>query len=461
MRWRLTLGLSLAANLVLALGWLWTVNVGSRRLNRASIVPSEPAPTIIKTNLLVRRQFFSWQELESDDYPTYIRNLREIGCPEQTVRDLIIADVNALYARRRSTEIITPEQQWWRSLPDEDIARVAAERANALDQERREFLTQLLGPNWEAGDLVSLPRPTRSGLPLDGPVLGQLPNDVKQAVQDISLRSQDRMAEYLETRRATGLSAEPAVLASLRQQARAELAQVLTPAQLEEYLLRFSQTAASLRTEFGQLKHFNPTPEEFRSTFRAIEAVDLQLQLLVGATDAQSVSARRSLEEQRLATLRNALGPERFTEFQLLHDARYQEAFATAVRSGAPESAGTIYEINRLAQDEQARLRAQTNLTSELLAIELKRIELETLKGTAQALGQELPPEPEPPPKPEPKKIHVLKPGEGLNFIAQLYGVNPGALREANPNIDFTRLKGGESVAIPIKFLPVVPVPAR
>jgi hypothetical protein len=38
-----------------------------------------------------------WSDLESDDYPTYIRNLRSIGCPEQTVRDIITADIKALY----------------------------------------------------------------------------------------------------------------------------------------------------------------------------------------------------------------------------------------------------------------------------------------------------------------------------------------------------------------------------
>jgi len=64
-----------------------------------------------RTNIVLRRQFFSWQEVESADYPTYIANLRYIGCPEQTIRDIIIADINALYARKRATELVTPDQQ--------------------------------------------------------------------------------------------------------------------------------------------------------------------------------------------------------------------------------------------------------------------------------------------------------------------------------------------------------------
>jgi hypothetical protein len=461
MRSRVTLGLSLAANLILAMGWLWMVNTYSRRLNRSAIVPPEVTAPLIKTNVLVRRQFFSWQEVESDDYPTYIKNLRDIACPEQTIRDIIIADVNSLYARRRATEIITPEQQWWRSLPDAEIVKAALARANEIDQERRALLTQLLGTNWETGDLISLPRPSRPGVTLDGPVLGVLPTEVKQTLQEINLRSQDRLAAYLEAQREAGKPADPATLASLQQQVRAELAQVLSTPQLEEYLLRFSETAAALRKELGQLKHFNATPDEFRAMFRAADALDLQLQALAGATDPLSVNARRALEDQRLAAIKNALGPERFAQFQLLQDPRYQDAYATAVQAGTPGAAGALYEINRAAQEEQARLRAQPGLTAEQLAIELKRAELEALKGTAQALGQELPPEPEPPPKPEPHKTHVLKAGEGLISLARLYGVEPSALRAANPNIDFTRIKGGESVKIPIKLLPVIPVPTQ
>jgi hypothetical protein len=44
---------------------------------------------------------FHWSQIESTNYFTYISNLRAIGCPPQTVRDLIVADVDGLYAPRR------------------------------------------------------------------------------------------------------------------------------------------------------------------------------------------------------------------------------------------------------------------------------------------------------------------------------------------------------------------------
>jgi hypothetical protein len=44
---------------------------------------------------------FRWSQLEAKDYPTYIANLRAIGCPEQTIREIVVADVDDLYAPRR------------------------------------------------------------------------------------------------------------------------------------------------------------------------------------------------------------------------------------------------------------------------------------------------------------------------------------------------------------------------
>jgi hypothetical protein len=46
-------------------------------------------------------QPFRWSQLESSDYRVYVANLKAIGCPEQTVRDIIQADVEGLYSARR------------------------------------------------------------------------------------------------------------------------------------------------------------------------------------------------------------------------------------------------------------------------------------------------------------------------------------------------------------------------
>ena len=152
MRWRIILVSSLLLNVLLAAGWFLAGREWQSRFTRAAISLSE-ASTVVpvtKTNFVVRKQFFSWQEVESDDYVVFIANLRDIGCPEQTIHDIIIADVNALYARRRATEIVTPEQQWWRTEPDSNVVAAASARLREMELDRRTLLTGLLGAGWRA-----------------------------------------------------------------------------------------------------------------------------------------------------------------------------------------------------------------------------------------------------------------------------------------------------------------------
>src|SRR5688500_7576783 len=43
---------------------------------------------------------FTWRQIESGDYKAYIANLRSVNCPEETIADIIIAEVNKLFRPR-------------------------------------------------------------------------------------------------------------------------------------------------------------------------------------------------------------------------------------------------------------------------------------------------------------------------------------------------------------------------
>jgi LysM repeat protein len=446
MRWRVIALVSIGVNIALAAVWL---RLAPRQSARGSVAALDQSATNqTRPNVVLRRQLFSWREVESADYPTYISNLRDIGCPEQTIRDIIIADVNMLYARKRATELITAEQQWWRSEPDADVARAAAEKARELEDERRTLLTRLLGPTWETGDLVSIPRPSRASVLLDGPALGALSVETKQAIQNVSIRSQERMQAYLDAQRRAGKEPDPVELAKLRQQTRDDLARLLSPPELEEFLLRYSQDANDLRAEFGQLRFFNSTSNEFRAVFRATDALDQRIQLLADATDPSSLAARKALEDQRENAIKIALGPTRYGEYRLLHDPVYRDAVAAAEEAGTPEAAQAFYAINLAALAEQNRIRGDTNLTADQKSIELKRLELEQLQANTVAKGQDLPPEP-PPVPPPPKKVIVLGPGDSAATIALMYGLPVSDIKAANPKVDFNKLKPGDAISIP------------
>ena len=67
----------------------------TNRAARVRHTTNEAAPVVVEVAAP-----FNWQQVESADYRVYIENLRAIGCPEATIRDIIVADINELFAGR-------------------------------------------------------------------------------------------------------------------------------------------------------------------------------------------------------------------------------------------------------------------------------------------------------------------------------------------------------------------------
>ncbi len=447
MRWRAILLLSLGLNLALALVLFVFHPWSAPRKISAGPEVADTGTNLVRTNVIIRRQFFSWREVESPDYPTYIANLRDIGCPESTIRDIIVADVNQLYALKRATEVVTAEQQWWRSEPDQGVIKAAEEKLRALDDERRALLTRLLGPNWEVTEPSLAALRMQQGLALDGPVLGLLTADVKAAVRQIVARQEQKVQDYLAAQRSAGKKPDPVELARLHQGTRDELAKILTPPQLEEYLLRYSSNAQELRGDLGQLKYFNATPEEFRNLFRAEDPFDQQIKLYYSGDDPASVQQRTALEAQRQEAIKIALGPERYAEYQRLQDPGFRDALAAAQQAGQPDSAQTLYEIGQATAQERNKIQADDSLTAQQKEIELKRMELDQAMATAQALGQSVPAEP---PTPAPlRMVHIIEFGETLDQLAARYGLSIRDILAAHAHLDFTTLRPGDALLVP------------
>src|SRR6188508_1706822 len=74
-----------------------------RPLNAAAF-NSNLIPRIVKSNVFMRANAFTWQQVESPDYAVYVANLRSLGMPNTTIRDIILADVDQLFAQRRREE---------------------------------------------------------------------------------------------------------------------------------------------------------------------------------------------------------------------------------------------------------------------------------------------------------------------------------------------------------------------
>jgi hypothetical protein len=102
---------------------------------------------------------------------------------------------------------------------------------------------------------------------------------------------------------------------------------------MEEFLLRYSHNSEQLRTELSGL---NPTPDEFRKVFRAIDPLDHQLQMEFGGPESLSQQQRERHERQRDAAIKEAFGPKRYQEYLATKDPAYRQAQLTARQYGAP-----------------------------------------------------------------------------------------------------------------------------
>ncbi len=375
----IVLALSLGLNLLLAVAayWGWRHARDASQLDTPSAEPG-PAAQQVQPQVVVRRQFMDWSELESTNYATYIGNLRAIGCPEATICDIIVADVNQIYTGKRAAESARIDMSWWRADASQLAAQALLEVSQRLDAERRDLLESLLGPGWEqCGSDTADPARVR----LAGPVLGQLPPETRRAVEEIAARAALRMQKHLA--QGENQPGDPVELAHLRQQTRAELGRVLTPAQLEEYLLRYSETAAGLRSLLGS-SGLSVTAEEFRHLFRSRDTLDQQPG---GGADLK----RRELESSWDLSLKQTLGAERYLQYQLAQDPVYRTTRAGLADLGAPVSVlPPVYEVNRLAAATRQRIESDRTLTAQERELAIRHVEEERAKSVQRILERNL-----------------------------------------------------------------------
>ncbi len=454
MRGRTLLLISLVLNVALFsafVTWLSTTPDAAPRVVRSpnpAVIYSNQPVRIVKTNILIRPRTFTWQEVESADYAVYVENLRALGMPETTIRDIIVADVDQIYWQRQREGAARQDMEWWRSSPSLEMQSNLVARAEEIESERQALLVKLLGPDWAK----DRPRNDEMPIGLAGPVLGALPDEVKASVQEIAARSRARMRDYAARAQTLGQPLNPAELARLREETRQQLAAILPAPALEEFLLRYSENANQLRLELGG---FNATPEEFRALFRAVDAIDSSLAVRAAGNDLDGARARAVLEAQRLAAMRSALGPARFAAYQTLTDPAYRDAVNVAEQvGGTGDTALALYEISRAASEEANRIRNDASLSEAQRLQQLREAEAEQLRARALVLGgppaAQTPAPAAAPAAPEtPSRVHAITPGDTLGILALRYGVSAAAIREANPEMDLNRARPGMIINVP------------
>ena len=332
---------------------------------------------------------FGWEHIQSDEqtktneYQTYLDSLRAVGCPEEKVRYIVQTDINELFSKKRLKEAVTHDIQWWRSEPEPSVAGALQEKGRNLEEERRALIEKYLGSDAvesEKGEAMLW-----SNVQLTGPVLGNLPPDVHNTVQEICGKSIERHQGAFWARVNDGQPLNSVEMARLREQTRADLRKVLNADGMEEFLLRYSHNAHQLRNE---LRGFDPTPDEFRKILRATDSMDHQLQLQFGGPETLSQQQRERHLAQRDAAIKEVLGPKRYQDYLMVKDPLYRQAQATASQYGAPDKAiMPIYQMTKANETRRQKILNDAALTPQQKSEALSAVNQEQMRTVQQIVS--------------------------------------------------------------------------
>jgi hypothetical protein len=341
----------------------------------------QPAPQTA-TNVLLAAALakaFDWRLVESEDYRKYIANLRAIGCPEETLRDIIKADIEKLFASRAKTikAAAATKYEYWKPWGKAELYdQETLGKLKELDKERRAAFKELLGveaPSNLDGMLIS-DRAER--------VLSFLPPDKLQRVVEINHDWAGRSDEAVKNRdykEAARLSAER----------EAALNQVLTPEEKFEYALRESATARDLKNRLGS---FEPTEQEYREIFRLRQ----QYEEACGATGtavgtADYAERRQAALKDMGAQLRNLLGEQRAGDFEFEREWSLGSLQNLASQFDiSKERYRQVFDIRMAAQEQADQLRALPALAPAQRQVALDAMRAETEQAIGGVLGQDL-----------------------------------------------------------------------
>jgi hypothetical protein len=326
---------------------------------------------------------FKWSDVESADYKTYIANLKGIGCPPATISDIVLADVRDDFVRRRTVLLAPIHEQYWELLAasrgkdafeSQALDKLEADTETLLGQ-----LSALIGPIPEPPPVTPFDRR-----------LDFLPEDKRPAVAGLEARYRTTIRDLnAQLLKAPAQREEiTAALQNVKVQRDAEIEQLLTPAEWEEFQLRSSPNAAWASQLFG----FEPTPAEFRSVTRLKDAIEVP-PAPTGNDPAARAAAEAELAAYRTelsAQLQKLFGAARYAELERAMDPDFVTLYKLATRYELPAATAIqAYQV-RLASENQYQSVMQQDMLSDDEKIEaVITIHLEATKALQKALGDE------------------------------------------------------------------------
>ena len=414
--------ISLVANLVCLGGLVWSLTKLQSPPTQALQTASPPGTTTksrrpesrVTERVVKESEPFHWSQIESDDYQTYVENLRSIGCPEETIRDLVKQDLDKFYDQRKAEVINSapPRKDYWKTGHPTTLSQPSAgtrSQLAQLDQEKNGVLNELFG----AKGVAAINRPSaysraqskaKSGYTMDF-----IPEETKAELNSVE---QEFGSKLLKTMAAGTSDAEDRnKILLLREEREDRIASMLTPYQKLEYDLRKSPTAANLRL---QLDGFEPSEDEFRDIFQARKQFDDQHGTVPGTTISVAEAEERRLAEQSMNEgLQNTLGEERFQDYMRQTDYDYKSIAKVAERQGLNNTVSAqVYQMKNEAEELARSIRMDGGIPVNERQQQLQQIYGETARSIETLMGQQ-------------GAASLRAQGGGRNWLNNLGRVNP------------------------------------
>ena len=302
-----------------------------RTISTGSLVPAASAKA-------------DWSHIWSPNLKDYVARLRAVGCPEDSVQDIIVAEVKRLFAPRQRALLPDRFDQpvWTVKKFDRKEQLERSRKSRDLDEEQTALLVELLGVD---------PRKVRnqgSGLgDQESDHLEFLPESKRAAVRKFLDQFDEKMLEVSVRNQGIWDTQTRAESRALEQERLPGLGQILTPEEVRQWELRKSKVARQLQSDLGG---FELTEEEYVRLFDVWKKYGDSTYNYSGLEPEEQKAAQLA-KEQMKADLRTSLGDTRAREYERSQDFNYRELVKLAEDNGLPAgTAGKIYDAKIAAE---------------------------------------------------------------------------------------------------------------
>jgi hypothetical protein len=393
---------SLAANIVLA-SWCWK----SRPLTAVGSLPGagggvESSSASTQDSSITQTGLSGspagppagprWKNIQSRDLAKMIERLRTAGCPEESIQDLILAEVNRDYAARIRAlggDFYQNRPYWAAQRPYDSQAserREAAKKQRQLQKEKSEHLVELLGIDPEKQRRKEDGLPEVSAYSFIAARTDFLPESKKEAANNYLEQFEEKMQDFYRETSGMWDSQSRAEQRQLEAERLQGLAQILTPQEVREYDLRNSQIATQLSRDLNGL---SISREQYEAIFDLRKKYGDSI-YNYGDT-AESKTGRDQVEENKKALnaeLAETLGADFAKEYSRSQDYTYQQLARLAKRNDLPaDTAASIYDLKTALEESAKTLRDNANLGSEQRKQALQEIRAKAEASVKFSLG--------------------------------------------------------------------------